>query len=261
MSVPSGGPPHETALRTATAGDSVVPVRHVLGTVPVEADGSAISSSRPTGRCSSRRSTSTGWPSSRCARPRTCTRASTWSARAATSRSIAAASRWRRCPWRCREPPSRLKPDVDGTAPFSYPRLVQPVLDKHCVECHAKNAGKAMNLAREPIVGRWYASYNNLVRDYGFHDYGDPYRTTPGHFGARASKLYEVLQKGHYGVKLSAGRHAPPHAMAGLLVDVLRRLRAGRGRGPAPRRSGPADARVVPSRVADGPECRFTARL
>ena len=41
MTVPSGGPPHETALRVATAGDSVVPVRYVLGTVPVEADGSA----------------------------------------------------------------------------------------------------------------------------------------------------------------------------------------------------------------------------
>jgi len=25
--------------------------------------------------------------------------------------------------------PSKLKPDVDGTNPFSYPRLVQPVLD------------------------------------------------------------------------------------------------------------------------------------
>jgi hypothetical protein len=41
MSVPSGGPPHETALRVATAGDSVVPIRYVLGTAPVEADGSA----------------------------------------------------------------------------------------------------------------------------------------------------------------------------------------------------------------------------
>jgi hypothetical protein len=41
MSVPSGEPPHETGLRVALAGDSVVPVRHVLGTVPVEADGSA----------------------------------------------------------------------------------------------------------------------------------------------------------------------------------------------------------------------------
>ncbi|MBT4817322.1 MAG: hypothetical protein HON70_16580, partial [Lentisphaerae bacterium] len=28
------------------------------------------------------------------------------------------------------------------------------------------------------------------------------YRTTPGEFGARASKLYHLLVKGHHGVKL-----------------------------------------------------------
>jgi hypothetical protein len=94
-------------------------------------------------------------------------------------------------------------PDVDGSNPFSYPRLVQPVLDKHCVECHAKHADKPINLASEPLVGRWYTSYNNLAPRFGFYDYGDGYRTTPGRFGARASKLYELLQKGHYDVKLS----------------------------------------------------------
>ncbi len=40
--VPSGGlRPHETGKRIAEAGDSIVPCRWVLGTVPVEADGSA----------------------------------------------------------------------------------------------------------------------------------------------------------------------------------------------------------------------------
>ena len=92
---------------------------------------------------------------------------------------------------------------MDGSNPFSYPRLVQPVLDKNCVECHAQHADKAPNLGREPLAGRWYASYGNLVRQYGFYDYGNPMRTTPGQFGARASKLYELLQQGHYDVKLS----------------------------------------------------------
>ena len=41
MTVPSGAPPHETSLREPTAGDSVVLARYVLGTVPVEEDGSA----------------------------------------------------------------------------------------------------------------------------------------------------------------------------------------------------------------------------
>jgi hypothetical protein len=106
-------------------------------------------------------------------------------------------------PLAMRRGPSTLKPDVDGSNPFSYPRLVQPVLDRHCAGCHADHRDKAPNLGREPLSGRWYASYAALVRDYGFHDYGDGYRTTPGRFGAHASKLYELLQKGHYDVKLS----------------------------------------------------------
>ncbi|MGL6226918.1 MAG: hypothetical protein ACRC10_09895 [Thermoguttaceae bacterium] len=32
--------------------------------------------------------------------------------------------------------PSRIEPGPDGTRPFSFSRLVQPVLDAHCVRCH-----------------------------------------------------------------------------------------------------------------------------
>jgi hypothetical protein len=106
-------------------------------------------------------------------------------------------------PLALRRAPSRLTPDVDGTNPFSYPRLVQPVLDRLCVDCHAKHPDKAMSLAREPIVRNWYTSYANLAPRYGFWDYGSPVVTTPGRFGARAAKLTEILEKGHYGVKLS----------------------------------------------------------
>jgi cytochrome c553 len=105
--------------------------------------------------------------------------------------------------------PSIPKPDVDGSNPFSYPRLVQPVLDRNCTACHEKNP-KSPNLARLPIQNKWYASYNSLIQ-YAFTSYGskngwnDPlwYRTNPGKFGARASKLVQLLDKGHYDVKLS----------------------------------------------------------
>jgi hypothetical protein len=107
-------------------------------------------------------------------------------------------------PMALRRPPSKPVPDVDGSNPFSYPRLIQPVLDKHCVACHAEKKGKAPNLGREPIARGFYASYESLVPTYAFIDYGDPYRTTPGRFGARASKLYDLLRKGHHDVKLTA---------------------------------------------------------
>ena len=75
--------------------------------------------------------------------------------------------------------PSRMQCDVDGTNPFSYPRLVQPVLDKYCVACHQKNAAKAPALDRRPVEFKpgwrpatYYASYLSLVPKYATADYG-----------------------------------------------------------------------------------------
>ena len=202
MSVPSGRPPHETGVRIALAGDSVVPTRYVLGTVPVEEDGSA-HFTVPANRemffqaldekglaVQSMRSATYLHEGERlvcagCHEPKDRT-------------PLAAAA----VPLAMRREPSRLTPDVDGSNPFSYPRLVQPVLERNCLPCHTKNPGKAPNLNREPIQRRWYASYNSLV-PFGFTSYGENLRTTPGQFGARASKLYAMLSKGHNDVKLS----------------------------------------------------------
>jgi len=119
-----------------------------------------------------------------------------------------------------RREPSRIMPGPDGSSPFSYPRLVQPVLEQNCVGCHAEQPDTAPRLDAEIVryPGRggmepptdFYASYVSLAPNYGFYDYGgknfgDPrwYRTTPGAFGARASKLYALLQAGHYDVALN----------------------------------------------------------
>ena len=56
----------------------------------------------------------------------------------------------------------------------------------------------------------YFRSYVSLAPNYGFYDYGgtgwdDPawYRTVPGKFGARASRLYNMLKEGHHDVELS----------------------------------------------------------
>jgi len=104
-------------------------------------------------------------------------------------------------PLALRRPPQGLKGDVEGSNPFSYPRLVQPVLEKRCVGCHAKHAGKAPDLTAR-VTGRgrntYYASYQSLARKYGFWNYHHGHRTTPGQFGARASKLYQMLAAGSH---------------------------------------------------------------
>jgi cytochrome c553 len=204
MPVPSGGlRPFETGRRVASAKDSVVPCRWVLGTIPVESDGSA-HFNVPANRelffqaldenglaIQSMRSAT----HVREGEVLTCVGCHEPKNRAPESTKI--------LPLALKRSPSKLTPDVDGSAPFSYPRLVQPVLDRNCVECHQKNQDTAPNLAREPITNNWYASYHNLVEKYGFYNYGDGYRTTPGRFGAKASKLYQMLQDGHHDVQLS----------------------------------------------------------
>jgi len=114
-------------------------------------------------------------------------------------------------PLALRRPPSVIQPEVDGANPFSFPRLVQPVLARHCIACHEKEA-KAPDLRpgewqKHPHL--WYASYANL-RDYAFfygatrgdYDPWTPPRTEPGKFGARASRLYPMLRDRHHDVNL-----------------------------------------------------------
>ncbi|MBM4154486.1 MAG: hypothetical protein FJ221_05595 [Lentisphaerae bacterium] len=200
-SVPSGGlAPHQTGKRIAEAGDSIVPARWVLGTVPIEADGSAhfkvpanrelffqVVDERGLAIQSMRSGTAI-----RDGETLLCQGCHEPKPRAAERGTM---------PMAMRRAPSEPKPDVDGSNPFSYPRLVQPVLDRHCVACHDRNPGKAPNLKREPVQGKFFASYNSLVR-HGFTGYGDHYRTVPGKFGARASKLFAMLEKGHHDVQL-----------------------------------------------------------
>jgi cytochrome c553 len=209
-SVPSGGDaPHQTGMRIAEAQDSIVPARWVLGTVPVEADGSAhfkvpayrelffqLVDERGMAVQSMRSGTAV-----RDGEKLVCQGCHEPKHTVAAKSSV--------MPLAMLRAPSTPKPDVDGSNPFSYPRLVQPVLDRNCTECHEKNP-KSPNLARQPIQNKWYASYNSLIK-FAFTSYGakngwnDPlwYRTNPGKFGARASKLVQLLDKGHYDVKLS----------------------------------------------------------
>ncbi|MEA3368011.1 MAG: hypothetical protein U9R68_07855, partial [Planctomycetota bacterium] len=57
-----------------------------------------------------------------------------------------------------RRPASRLRPGPEGTWPLRFDRLVQPVLDKHCVRCHSPG-GKKEAVARLDLTpGKAYQS-------------------------------------------------------------------------------------------------------
>ena len=105
--------------------------------------------------------------------------------------------------------PSPIKPDMDGTNPFHFSRLVQPVLDAKCMDCHGeKRKEKSPDLRRGDFAKSpdfWFDSFRNLrpfVKFYDPADWTDPY-TIPGQFGAKASKLYAMLKAGHHEVKLT----------------------------------------------------------
>ncbi|MCF0234393.1 MAG: hypothetical protein HUK22_05365 [Thermoguttaceae bacterium] len=95
--------------------------------------------------------------------------------------------------------PSKIAPGPDGSKPFSYPILVQPVLDKNCVACHNdEKAEGGINLTGTP-EGTYTKSYNALVNLVAYTAWGMPElnhepRTEPNRFGARASKLTQILQ-------------------------------------------------------------------
>jgi hypothetical protein len=115
-------------------------------------------------------------------------------------------------PLAMRRPPSDIQPECEGANPFSYVRLVQPVLDKHCADCHRKE--KALDLSSTPTKSGFTASYDNLATKYGsFYDVANGSikrgprggtRSVPGQFGAGAAKLTGYLTEKHHGVKMSA---------------------------------------------------------
>jgi len=113
----------------------------------------------------------------------------------------------RQIPLALRREPSRIKPEVDGANPVLFPRLVQPVLDRNCVACHSRNE-HAPSLASD-LGGRgsWTASYAALAPRFGFyfnggngairHPLHGGSRTTPGKFGARAAAFAKILSGDH----------------------------------------------------------------
>jgi hypothetical protein len=107
--------------------------------------------------------------------------------------------------------PSKIAPEMEGTNPFHFSRLVQPVLDAKCLSCHGEQRKpKAPDLRRGDFAQNkdfWFTSFCNLkpfVRFYDDAGWTEPY-TIPGSFGAKGSKLYALLTAGHHDVKLTPG--------------------------------------------------------
>ncbi len=96
-------------------------------------------------------------------------------------------------------PPSDICPGPDGTRPLSYPRLIQPVLQRHCVRCHDGTEGPQHSppvLTGEP-AGTFTRSYENLRPYVRWYEWGGASITQtvtrPGRGGADESPLRKTL--------------------------------------------------------------------
>ncbi len=124
-----------------------------------------------------------------------------------------------RSPMALQRAPSKIKSEATGSYPLTFPRLVQPVLDKYCASCHKgeKRAPSLSGVTKVAVAGEkkrnffgWSESYWTL-KDYAWGKSGGNGAiwknrlsySLPGKIGAKESKLLQILEKGHNGLKIA----------------------------------------------------------
>jgi len=105
--------------------------------------------------------------------------------------------------------PRRLEPPPWGAGPFSYEKAVQPVLDAKCARCHDAQDEQGLDLSAVLDVHRTPASYRTLISQGWVHHFdfgwksGENLKADPLTFGTLKSKLWPILDAGHYDVHLT----------------------------------------------------------
>jgi hypothetical protein len=112
-------------------------------------------------------------------------------------------------PLALRRPPTRLSPPPWGAGPFAYEKVVQPVWDRNCVRCHDAGDKDHINLTGALDTNGVPASFRTIVEKGWVHyfDYTwgrEHSKAAPLSFGTLQSRLWQMLDAGHYAVALTA---------------------------------------------------------
>lgn len=119
--------------------------------------------------------------------------------------------------------PSAIDPGRWGGRPFSFPEVVQPLLDRHCVSCHGSEKAEGNVVLTSEPAGTFTRSYVALMEDanafwgdgtnaanvekYLVPRFGgrNQIQVTPpgGMYGALGSRLVKLLRAGHEDVELA----------------------------------------------------------
>ena len=104
-----------------------------------------------------------------------------------------------------RREPSKIVPGPEGSWPLDFQALVQPVLKRQCVSCHKPGTkGEKFDLTGAKSYDSLVNYGNPSLRSHVLARYGQG-RSTPGACAAATSPLLKLLESGHYDVKLAAG--------------------------------------------------------
>ncbi|MBD3322468.1 MAG: hypothetical protein GF350_15305 [Chitinivibrionales bacterium] len=118
--------------------------------------------------------------------------------------------------------PSPLTPEVEGSLPLTFARLVAPVLKNKCMGCHVeKNVTpdftQSLEETESPEKGDAVGTLYNSLKDYAFYfhaaEWNDGlgkthggYRTIAGRFGTRESQLGKTLLGANHQQRMQDGR-------------------------------------------------------
>ena len=105
------------------------------------------------------------------------------------------------------------QPGEVAPRPLYYPTDVQPILDRHCVNCHNDKDPKVAPDLRGEMTTLFNRSYESIfdaglvdtIREWAGLSYSmeNAESVPPYSYGSHRSKLVDVLKAGHYDVKLS----------------------------------------------------------
>jgi hypothetical protein len=112
-------------------------------------------------------------------------------------------------PMAMRRQPSTLQPPPWGAGPFSYQEIVQKVWDARCIRCHDAADEQQINLTRALDSDGIPASYRTLIAKglvhYFDYTWGREHsKAEPLSFGTFKSRLWKILDDGHYDVQLTS---------------------------------------------------------
>jgi hypothetical protein len=149
-------------------------------------------------------------------------------------------------PIAARRPPSEITPSWHGPVRgFNFAREVQPVLDRHCVQCHADGPNQTEPyLKGDRMITDWksqiagnagknggkfstsYAELHRYIRRPGIES--DMRMLSPMDYHFSSTEIGQMLRQGHHGVKLDeeslqrfatwADLNAPYHGTWGEIV-------------------------------------------